>query len=179
VINMIPLGRLAWMPDLLAVVLVFWRAPAAPRGRAWAFFGLAMDVHDGALLGQHALAYSAAELRAIMLHRRLLWFALAGQAVQVLPLFFAAHVITLVVLAGGRHVAGLEPAAGAAAVAAGCLLLLAPQRVRRTRCAAPGPTVLLLPALLAPGRARQIRPARDQPAGRPALERRGPDARGH
>jgi hypothetical protein len=62
------------MPDLLAVVLVFWRAPAAPRGRAWPSSAWLMDVHDGALLGQHALAYSAAELRAIMLHRRLLWF---------------------------------------------------------------------------------------------------------
>ena len=37
------------------------------------------------------------------MHRRLLWFGLAEQAVQVLPLFLAAHLVSLVVrmLAGG------------------------------------------------------------------------------
>jgi rod shape-determining protein MreD len=67
------------------------------------FFGLAIDVHQTALLGQHALAYTALSYLAIMIHRRLLWFSVPSQAIQVLPIFAAAHAIQLGVgmLAGG------------------------------------------------------------------------------
>jgi rod shape-determining protein MreD len=104
-INMVPLGRTAWMPDLLALVLVFWSVHQPLRvsiGSAF-FFGIAMDVHQAALLGQHALAYSALSFFAITIHRRLLWFSVPSQAVQVLPLFVAAHAIELAIrmLAGG------------------------------------------------------------------------------
>ncbi len=104
-INMVPLGRAAWMPDLLALVLVFWSVHQPLRvgiGSAF-FFGIVMDVHQAALLGQHALAYSALSFFAITIHRRLLWFSVPSQAVQVLPLFAAAHAIELAIrmLAGG------------------------------------------------------------------------------
>ena len=56
-------------------------------------FGLAMDVHQGALLGQHALAYTVLGFGAIAIHRRLLWFPVPQQALQVLPLFVVAAVI--------------------------------------------------------------------------------------
>ena len=51
----------------------------------------------------HALAYTLLSFGGISAHRRLLWFGLAEQAVQVLPLFLAAHLVSLVVrmLAGG------------------------------------------------------------------------------
>ena len=54
-------GRAAWPPDILALVLVFWVIHQPLRiGVGTAFvFGLFMDVHQGALLGQHALAYTA------------------------------------------------------------------------------------------------------------------------
>ena len=133
--NMLPLGRGAWMPDLLALVLVFWSVHQPLRvgiGAAF-FFGIAMDVHQAALLGQHALAYSALSFFAITIHRRLLWFSVPSQAVQVLPLFVAAHAIELAVrmLAGG-----VFPGAGVLlAPVIECLLwpvvsviLLAPQR---------------------------------------------------
>ena len=57
-------GRTPWMPDLLALVLVFWSVHQPLRvGIGAAFvFGLLMDVHQAALLGQHALAYTALEL---------------------------------------------------------------------------------------------------------------------
>jgi rod shape-determining protein MreD len=104
-VNMLPVGRIAWTPDLLALVLVFWSVHQPLRvgiGAAF-FFGLAMDVHQAALLGQHALAYTALSFFAITIHRRLLWFTVPSQAVQVLPLFAAAHAIELGVrmLAGG------------------------------------------------------------------------------
>lgn len=103
--NLIPFGRQAVLPDMLALVLVFWNVHQPRRvgvGVAF-FFGLLMDVHEGALLGQHALAYTLLSFGAISAHRRLLWFGLAEQAVQVLPLFLAAHLVSLVVrmLAGG------------------------------------------------------------------------------
>ena len=105
VVNMLPLGRTPWMPDVLALVLVFWSVHQPLRvGIGAAFlFGLAMDVHQAALLGQHALAYTALSFFAITIHRRLLWFTVPSQAVQVLPLFAAAHAIELAIrmVAGG------------------------------------------------------------------------------
>lgn len=104
-LNLLPLGRTPAMPDMLALVLVFWNVHQPRRvGVGVAFvFGLLMDVHAGALLGQHALAYTLLSFGAISAHRRLLWFGLAEQAVQVLPLFLAAHLVSLIVrmLSGG------------------------------------------------------------------------------
>jgi rod shape-determining protein MreD len=98
-------GRAAWVPDLLAVVLVFWSVHQPQRigvGLAF-FFGICLDVHQGAMLGQHALAYTVMTFLAIAIHRRLLWFPVSSQAFHVLPLFAAAHVLDLVarLLAGG------------------------------------------------------------------------------
>lgn len=92
-------GRAAWAPDLLALVLVFWTVHQPLRvGIGAAFiFGLFMDVHQGSLLGQHALAYAVLSFLAIAIHRRLLWFTVPSQAVQVLPLFVAGHALTLLV----------------------------------------------------------------------------------
>lgn len=134
-VDMVPTGRLAGMPDVLAVVLVFWGVHQPRRvGVLWAFiFGLAIDVHDGALLGQHALAYSGLSFGAITLHRRLTWFPLFGQAVQVLPLFLAAHALALIVrmLVGGMWPGWgllLAPVFEAALWPVASVLLLAPQR---------------------------------------------------
>jgi rod shape-determining protein MreD len=105
VINLVPLGRHPAMPDCMALVLVFWNVHQPRRvGVGLAFmFGLMMDVHDGALLGQHALAYTLLSFFAITIHRRLRWFTVPSQAVQILPLFGAAHAVSFVVrmIAGG------------------------------------------------------------------------------
>lgn len=134
-IDMVPTGRVAAMPDVLAVVLVFWGVHQPRRvGVLWAFvFGLLIDVHDGALLGQHALAYSGLSFGAITLHRRLTWFPLGAQAVQVLPLFVAAHALALVVrlMVGGMWPGWsvlLSPVFEAALWPVASVLLLAPQR---------------------------------------------------
>ncbi len=98
-------GRAAWTPDCLALVLVFWGIHQPQRvGIGAAFvFGMLLDVHQGAMLGQHALAYTVLNFFAIAIHRRLLWFSVPSQAFQVLPLFAAAHAIELLgrMLAGG------------------------------------------------------------------------------
>lgn len=95
--NMVLWGRAAWLPDVVAVVLVFWAVHQPLRvGVGTAFLlGLAVDVHQGALLGQHALTYTALSFLAIGIHRRLLWFTLTSQMAQVLALFVAAHALAL------------------------------------------------------------------------------------
>jgi rod shape-determining protein MreD len=84
-LNMLPLGRAPWMPDFLALVLVFWSIHQPQRvGIGASFvFGLFMDVHQAALLGQHAWSYTALSFFAITIHRRLLWFTVPSQALQV------------------------------------------------------------------------------------------------
>jgi rod shape-determining protein MreD len=134
-LNMGLWGRSAWVPDLLAVALVFWSVHQPLRiGVGVAFvFGLAMDVHQGALLGQHALAYTVLGFLAISMHRRLLWFGVPNQAVQVLPLFVAAHLLELLVrMASGGSFPGLTyfiaPVLEAMLWPVVSVLLLAPQR---------------------------------------------------
>ena len=137
-VNMLPLGRLPWMPDLLALVLVFWSVHQPLRvGIGAAFiFGLCMDVHQSALLGQHALAYTALSFFAITIHRRLLWFTVPSQAVQVLPLFVAAHAIELAIRMLGRR--RVSRAVDGPARAADRSRALAGRQHRPAGAAAPG-----------------------------------------
>ena len=135
VANLLPLGRQPAMPDMLAVALVFWNVHQPRRvGVGVAFvFGLVMDVHQGALLGQHALAYTLLSFVAITIHRRLLWFGVVEQALQILPVFVAAHGVSLAVrmLAGGMFPGWwllLAPVFEALVWPLVTLLLLAPQR---------------------------------------------------
>ncbi len=135
VFNLVPLGREPAVPDLLALVLVFWNVHQSRRvGVGLAFmFGVVMDVHDGAVLGQHALAYTLLSYFAITIHRRLLWFTVPSQAVQILPLFFAAHAVSLLVrlVAGGMFPGWqmlLAPVFEALLWPVATWLLLAPQR---------------------------------------------------
>ncbi len=128
-------GRAAWVPDLLALVLVFWSVHQPLRvGIGAAFvFGLLMDVHQGGLMGANALAYAVLSYFAITIHRRLLWFSVPSQALQVLPLFVAAQLISLSVkmLAGGDFpgwVLMLAPLLQAALWPIASVVLLVPQR---------------------------------------------------
>jgi rod shape-determining protein MreD len=134
-LNVVPMGRVPAMPDFLALVLVFWNVHQSRRvgvGLAFAF-GLLMDVHDSAVLGQHALAYTLLSFFAITIHRRLLWFAVPSQTVQILPLFLAAHAVALIVrmIAGGMFPGWemlLAPIFEALLWPVATWLLLAPQR---------------------------------------------------
>lgn len=134
-LNMIPLGRMAWTPDLLALVIVFWSVHQPARiGIGAAFvFGLLMDVHQAAMLGQHALSYTSLAFLATMIHRRLLWYPVLSQALQLLPLFALSHLIELAIrLIGGGVFPGwtllIAPLAEAALWPLASIVLLAPQR---------------------------------------------------
>ena len=134
-LNIVPLGRVPLLPDFVALVLVFWIVHQPQRvGVGLAFlFGLLIDVHEGAVLGQHALAYTLLAFFAVSMHRRLLWFSVPAQAVQILPLFFAAHGISLVtrLIVGGMFPGWsvmLAPLFEALLWPVVSWLLLAPQR---------------------------------------------------
>ena len=134
-LNMGLWGRAAWVPDGLALVLVFWTIHQPQRvGMTSAFvFGLLVDVHQGSVLGQHALAYTCLSYLATALHRRLLWFSVPSQAMQIMPLFVVAHGVELGVrMAAGGTFPGLSillaPVLEALLWPVVSVLLLLPQR---------------------------------------------------
>jgi len=122
------------MPDLLALAIVFWGVHQPMRvGIGAAFvFGLCMDVHQASMLGQHALSYTTLGFFAITIHRRLLWYPVASQALQVLPLFALSQLIEVITrMVGGGVFPGwsvlISPAVEAALWPLATALLLAPQ----------------------------------------------------
>ena len=133
-----------------AVVARFRRAgagllvhPPAPPGRHGHGFvlGLAMDVADGSLIGQHALAYVLAAYVASALSRRILWFPLGQQALHVLPLLLLVQVVQLVVrIMPRRRFPGLE---------------LFRRPLRRRRCCGCRSTFAAPAAAIPAGRARR------------------------
>ncbi len=135
VLNMVPLGRLAWTPDFLALVLVFWTLHQPLRigiGTAF-FFGLVMDVQQTALLGQHAWTYTTLAFLASLVERRIQWFKVYSQAVQLVPLFMGAFALEFLVrLASGGALPGwlflLKPLLTSLLWPLASALLLMPQR---------------------------------------------------
>lgn len=135
ILDLLPWGARWWMPDFLALVLVFWNIHQPRKvGIGIAFlFGLLIDVHDAALLGENALGYSLLSYGAISLHRRVPWFGMLGKMLHVLPLFLAASLATIAVrLAVGSGLPGWGPLLSSLTTAllwpVAELLLLAPQR---------------------------------------------------
>lgn len=135
----LPWGKTAGVPSLCAMVIAFW-CIHQPRkvgiGIAW-ILGLLVDVGNGALLGQHALAYSVLAFLAIAMHRRILWFRPWQQALQLLPLLLATQLLTLVIrISAGADFPGWTYFVGsficAALWPALTFLLLLPQRQAET-----------------------------------------------
>lgn len=97
-LNFLPTSDWIGVPDWVALVLCFW-AIREPRrvGMGWAFaLGICMDVADSSALGQHALAYVVLAYLATAFSRRILWFPLLQQALQVLPLLLLAKLLQAV-----------------------------------------------------------------------------------
>jgi rod shape-determining protein MreD len=98
-LSLLPWAGSPYVPDWLALTLVFWNVHQPRRiGMLTAFvFGLLIYVHNGALLGEHALAYTLLTYAAIALHRRIQWFPLGAQMLIVLPLLLLAQIVVLLV----------------------------------------------------------------------------------
>ncbi len=93
--NFLPTAHWPGVPDWVALVLCFWSVREFRRvGMGTAFvLGLLMDVADGAVLGQHCLAYILVVYGASSLARRILWFPLLQQALQIMPLLFLGQLV--------------------------------------------------------------------------------------
>ena len=101
VLNFLPTSAWPWMPDWVALVLLFWsiREPRHAGMGSGFVLGLAMDVADASLMGQHALAYVLATYVASSLSRRILWFPLGQQALHILPLLLMVQAVQFAVRA--------------------------------------------------------------------------------
>ncbi|MCK9283163.1 MAG: rod shape-determining protein MreD [Rhodocyclaceae bacterium] len=96
-LNMIPVGHFPLMPDWVALTLIFWcihQPLKVSMGTAFVL-GLAMDVANASVMGQHAFSYVAMSFAAGGLSRRILWFPLSQQAIHVLPLLLGTQVLML------------------------------------------------------------------------------------
>jgi rod shape-determining protein MreD len=68
-----------------------------------------MDVADGSLFGQHALAYAVLMYLSILLHRRIVMFGMRQQMLHVLVILAAGQTMMLVVrMAGGADFPGVQ-----------------------------------------------------------------------
>ncbi|MDR1934431.1 MAG: rod shape-determining protein MreD [Candidatus Accumulibacter sp.] len=133
-LNFLPTSDWPWMPDWVALVLVFWsvREPRRVGMGAGFLLGLVMDVADASLFGQHALAYVLAAYAGAALSRRILWFPPLKQALHVLPLLlmvqgaqYLVRAMPGVVLPGFSYFLG--PFVGAALWMPLSFVLLLPQ----------------------------------------------------
>ena len=138
-LNLLPWsGLVLWgKPDFVALVVLYWCIDQ-PRKvgfiSAWVL-GLFMDVADGTLFGQHALAYSILAYAGIVLHRRVRMFSGTAQVLHVVVLLLMNDLIVLCIrLAAGADFPGFQYFIGSFTAAAlwlplGALLRL-PQRPR-------------------------------------------------
>ena len=139
--NALPMSGAALLmrPDFLALILLYW-CIQEPRligvGIAWCV-GLVMDVTDGTVFGQHALAYAVLAYAAEYFRRRVLRFPLWQQAAQVALLLLACSLLVLVIrVVGGaptpRWTYVVGPLVGAFLWPLITVVLQGPQRPRHS-----------------------------------------------
>ncbi len=138
-VNLLPWSGLLLIvkPDFVALLVLYWCLHQPRRigfAAVW-LMGLTMDIADGSLLGQHALAYSLLAFAGIVLHRRVPMFAMKVQVLHVIPILILNDLVVLAI----RSLAGADfPGFGyfSGSLIAGalwpvtCILLKLPQRFR-------------------------------------------------
>jgi rod shape-determining protein MreD len=129
------LAQALWLPDVLAVCIFFWGIHQPRRvGMLIAFiFGLWIDVQQSSLMGQHALSYVVLNYFAFSMHRRLLWFPVKEQMIQILPFFVLSEALGFIIrLSTGDDFPGwsllLSPFMQTLLWPVANFILLAPQR---------------------------------------------------
>jgi rod shape-determining protein MreD len=100
-LNFLPSSEWPWMPDWVALTLLFWSIRESLLvGMGTGFLlGLLMDVADASLLGQHALAYVFCAYAGAAISRRVQWFPPGKQALHVLPLLLMVQGVQFLVRA--------------------------------------------------------------------------------
>lgn len=105
-LNLLPgEGFFLWLrPDFVLLVTLYWVVNLPRRvgiGTAWVM-GLCMDVANGTLFGQHALAYALAAFLILALRRRILMFPLWHQSLHLFPILLLTQALILIInLFGG------------------------------------------------------------------------------
>jgi rod shape-determining protein MreD len=122
-VNLLPWAgwALALKPDFVALVVLYW-CIQQPRKvgftSAW-LLGLIMDVAEGSLFGQHALAYTVLAFGGIVLHRRVLRFSMRDQVLHVIVLLLLNDVLVLAIrMLAGAGFPGLQYFIGSLTAAA-------------------------------------------------------------
>ncbi len=139
-LNLLPTSFWPWFPDWVALVIVFWsvRSPLVV-GTGTAFvLGILMDVVDGSLMGQHALAYVLMSYASRVMAHRILWWPLKQQLMNILPIIFiGACLQVLVRWFAGDELASvwyfLQPMVTALLWAPATYLLMLPQFLSNDR----------------------------------------------
>ncbi|HET9463049.1 MAG TPA: rod shape-determining protein MreD [Thiobacillus sp.] len=90
---------LALRPDFVLVGVLFWtlHQPARISFGAAFFLGLLADFQEGAVFGQHAIAYVVGVYLVLFLRLRLLQFDPLRQAAQLFPILLAVQLMVLLV----------------------------------------------------------------------------------
>ena len=90
---------LALRPDFVLVGVLFWVLHQPARvGFGVAFsLGLLADFQDGAVFGQHAIAYAIGVYLVLFLRLRLLQFDPLRQAAQLFPILLTVQLVVLLV----------------------------------------------------------------------------------
>ena len=99
VLNLLPTSFWPFFPEWVMLVILFWsiRAPLVVGTGTAFLLGLLMDVVDGSLMGQHALAYVLIAYAGRVLSAKILWLPLKQQVLHVLPLLLVGSLIGVLV----------------------------------------------------------------------------------
>lgn len=93
----LPDWLVSWRPEWIPLVLVFWCITLPHRigiGTAWVT-GMLLDVLQGALLGQHALALTIVAFLSLKLHQRLRVYPLWQQSLSIFVLVMLYQLLLL------------------------------------------------------------------------------------
>lgn len=106
-----------WRPAWVPMVLMYWCLAAPERIGvlvAWVM-GLVLDVLQGAILGQHALALALVAYLSVVYHQRIRVFPLVQQSLVAGSMIFVYLAVTTAIynMLGSRHY-GLDHLLGAA-----------------------------------------------------------------
>ena len=98
-LNLLPTSFWAFYPEWVMLVVLFWsvRAPLVVGTGTAFLLGVLMDVVDGSLMGQHALAYVLISYAGRVLSARILWLPLKQQVMHVIPILLTGALLEVLV----------------------------------------------------------------------------------
>ncbi|MGV0953050.1 MAG: rod shape-determining protein MreD [Fluviibacter sp.] len=98
-LNLLPTSYWPFFPEWVMLVVLFWsvRSPHVVGTGTAFLLGILMDVVDGSLMGQHALAYVLVSYAGRILAHRILWLPLKQQVLTIVPILYAGAILEILV----------------------------------------------------------------------------------